>query len=417
LTSAVAAPLPRAVLIIDESDPSSGAPTIFSTTVRATLSNVKPSAVVFGETLDLTRFSGPKQEAILRSYIQQKYSDVRFGVFVAVGALAFDLLRRWWSELWPDVPVVFAAIDERTAAELRPDSNTTGLIMQRTIKSMMAAARILVPDLQGVAVLGGTLSRDPYRLPYLVELPALAAETKLINLTGLPLAAQTARAAELPDKTAILYTSLFIDDEGTRYSAPDALTAIAKVANRPIVVDMESLVGFGATGGFVINNVTYGQEVAALAVRILDGVSVAANPIANEYTRPPFDWRQLQKWHIGESILPAESEIRFRAQTMWEQFSTQILAASALFLIQLALIGWLIYEYRRRQLAEVQARNSMAELTQLNRFATAIFRAQDQGGPPARRASWASARARDHDRHRPGGGAPAARARPGGCRW
>ena len=61
--------------------------------------------------------------------------------------------------------------------------------------------------------------------------------------------------AALPDKTAILYTSLFIDDEGTRYSAHDALAAIARVANRPRVVDVESRIGLGATGGFVLDNV------------------------------------------------------------------------------------------------------------------------------------------------------------------
>jgi signal transduction histidine kinase len=372
LTSAVAAPLPRAVLVIDESDPSSGAPTTFSATLRATLSNVKPSVAVFGETVDLTRFSGPKQETILRTYIQQKYSDVRFGVIVAVGASAFDLVKRWRPELWPDVPIVFAAIDEMTAADLKPDSNSTGLVMQRTINSMMTAARILVPDLQGVAVLGGSLSRDPYRLQYLVELPMLATETKLIDLTGLPLGAQVARAGELPDKTAILYTSLFIDDEGTRYSAPEALTAIAKTANRPIIVDVESLVGFGATGGFVLDNVAYGQEVATRALRILNGASVAAIPVAvSEFTKPVFDWRQLQKWQIEERILPAGSEIRFRPPSMWEQYSAQIITACAVFLVQTALIGWLIYEHRRRHFAEVQARNSMAELTQLNRVSTA----------------------------------------------
>jgi C4-dicarboxylate-specific signal transduction histidine kinase len=200
----------------------------------------------------------------------------------------------------------------------------------------------------------------------------LAAQTELTDLTGLPLAAQTTRAAALPDKTAIFYTSLFIDDEGTRYSSADALTAIARVANRPIVVDVESLVGFGATGGFVLNNVAYGQEVAALVLRILNGASIAASPIAvSEFTKPVFDWRQLQRWHIKESTLPAGSEIRFRSPSMWEQYSTQILTACAVFLIQTALIGWLIYEHRRRHLAEVRARNSMAELTQLNRLATA----------------------------------------------
>ena len=40
-------------------------------------------------------------------------------------------------------------------------------------------------------------------------------------------------------------------------------------------------------------------------------------------------------------------------------------------LAQVALISWLIYEHRRRSRAEVLARNSMAELTHMNRVATA----------------------------------------------
>jgi signal transduction histidine kinase len=344
------------VLIIDESDPSSGVPTTFSTTLRSTLNNATPRVAVFDETLDFSHFSGPKQEAILRTYIRQKYGDVNFGVIVAVGAASFDLVTRWRSDLWPDVPVIFAAIDELTASGLKVDSNTTGLIMRRSIKSMMTSARILVPDLRGVAVLGGSLERDPYRLQYLRELPTLAAETELINLTGLPLAVQVMRAAALPDRTAILYTSLFIDDEGTRYSAPDALAEIARVANRPIVVDVESLVGLGATGGIVLSNVSYGKEAGALTLRILDGASVAANPIAvSEFTQPIFDWRQLERWGISESRLPPGSEIRFRSPTAWEQYRRQILATAALLLLQAVMIIALLYEHRRRRDSQIAA--------------------------------------------------------------
>ena len=86
LTPAAAEPLTRAALIIDESDASGGIPTTFSATLRTTLRNSTPRVAVFGETLDLSRFADPKQEPILRTYIQQKYSDIRFGVIVAVGA-------------------------------------------------------------------------------------------------------------------------------------------------------------------------------------------------------------------------------------------------------------------------------------------------------------------------------------------
>ena len=360
------------MLVLDEPDPSSGNPIIFSVTLKATLNTSTPRVAVFGETLNLSRFVGPHQEAILRTYVDQKYRDVNFGVIVAVGASAFDLVRRWRSELWPNVPVVFAAIDELTAADFKLDPETTGLIMRRTISSMMAAAHILVPDLQGVAVLGGLLEKDPYRLQYLRELPGLAAETQLTNLTGLPLAAQMRQASALPKNTAILYTSLFIDNEGTRYSSTEALAEIAKVANRPILIDVENLVGAGATGGFALNNVAYGKEVAALALRILNGGSIAENPVrVSEFTQPVFDGRQLQRWGISESRLPPGSEIRFRSTGPWEQYGQYILAISAVLLLQAALIFWLMYEHRRRHLAEVQARQSMAELAVMNRLATA----------------------------------------------
>jgi C4-dicarboxylate-specific signal transduction histidine kinase len=79
----------------------------------------------------------------------------------------------------------------------------------------------------------------------------------------------------------------------------------------------------------------------------------------------------MQRWGISEKNLPPGGEILFRDPTVWGQYRAYILAAAAAILIQAALIFWLLYERRRRHLAEVQARNSMAELTQLNRLATA----------------------------------------------
>jgi signal transduction histidine kinase len=370
-TLAGAEPFSRAVLIIDQSDPSSGAPTTFSSTLRTSLNGFTPHVAVYGETLDVGRFAGPRQDEILRNYLREKYRDVRFGAIVAVGLSAFELVNRWRPELWPGVPVVFAAIDEMSAARLNIGSDVTGIIMHRTIDSMMAAARLMVPDLKGVTVLGGNLQHDNYRRQYLEELPALAAKIELTNLTGRPLAEQLKRAADLPEKTAILYVSLFIDDAGTMYSSPDALSEIAKVANRPIVVDIDNLVERGATGGFVLNNVSYGREVALLALRIIEGSEVAKIPVAvTEFTRPVFDWRQLKRWGISESTLPASSDIRSRESTVWEQYRTQLLIGLAVVLVQSTIISGLIFERRRRLASELVSRSRLSEIVRLNRVTT-----------------------------------------------
>jgi C4-dicarboxylate-specific signal transduction histidine kinase len=79
----------------------------------------------------------------------------------------------------------------------------------------------------------------------------------------------------------------------------------------------------------------------------------------------------MQRWGISERRLRPGSEIFFRDPTAWERYRMEILAICAVLLAQIALISWLIYENRRRNRAEVLARNSISELTHLNRVATA----------------------------------------------
>ena len=56
---------------------------------------------------------------------------------------------------------------------------------------------------------------------------------------------------------------------------------------------------------------------------------------------------------------------------MWERNWWQIALATAIIVLQAGLIAALLREHRRRQFAEVQSRQRMAELAHVNRFATA----------------------------------------------
>jgi signal transduction histidine kinase len=79
----------------------------------------------------------------------------------------------------------------------------------------------------------------------------------------------------------------------------------------------------------------------------------------------------LQRWKISESRLPPGSEILFREPTVWERYSWQIALITTVILLQAGLISALLREHRRRQLAEVDSRQRMAELARVVRFSTA----------------------------------------------
>ena len=230
----------------------------------------------------------------------------------------------------------------------------------------------MVPNLKGVAIAGDSRGRQTVFRHFLDDLPSAVSGVEVIDLTGLPMRELRQRAAVLPDHTAILYTSIYSDGEGTYYSPADALALLAQTSSRPIVVAADTFVGPGGIGGFVMDAPAIGEEAAKLALRILDGESASNMPAAVGNTiRPLFDWRQMQRWEVSEASLPPGSEIRFREATAWERYRWQIVSIIAVLLIQTALIIGLMYEHRRRRKAEFEGRRRLSELAHMNRHATA----------------------------------------------
>ena len=133
---------------------------------------------------------------------------------------------------------------------------------------------------------------------------------------------------------------------------------VSAAANVPTYGFLDQYVGRGIVGGNVYSISTYGAETAKLALRVLAGTE-APEPQVYEVpiNKPLFDWRQLRRWGISESMLPKGSEIWFREPSAWDQHWPQILATMAAILVQAVLIGWLLHERQYRRRAERRHRN------------------------------------------------------------
>ncbi len=179
-------------------------------------------------------------------------------------------------------------------------------------------------------------------------------------------------AANLPPHSAIFWIGLNVDAAGVAHEGNSAFSRLYRVANAPIFFHDETFFGEGIVGGPM--QVVAGQtkKAAEVALRILDGEKPGdIKPSFVEVAAPMFDWRQMQRWGISESSLPPGSTVYFREPTVWERYSWQIALITAVILLQAGLISALLREHRRRQFAEVQSRQRMAELAHVNRFSTA----------------------------------------------
>ena len=328
------------------------------------------SVLVYTEDLDLYRFNAPGYPETLATYLQEKYRDKPIGIVISVGSSALDYALRLRTSIWPNVPIVFAAVDKKTA-DLGIVPGVTGVTVQLTLTDMIRAARSLLPDTTRFALVGDQLKNQLYYGRFAQELVDYSKDFQFIDLTGRPLTEVKQRVAVLPEHTVILYIGIN-GDQAAVYASAELVPQIAEVANRPIIVGVETYFGSGAIGGYLLSPRQIGREAGHLALRVLGGEDPSTIPItASSDPKPVFDWRQLKRWNISDSSLPTGSEIRFRSPDLWEQYRWEIMAAFGIVLIQSGMIGRLMIERHRRQDAEEETRRRVLQVIHLNRTATA----------------------------------------------
>ena len=97
-----------------------------------------------------------------------------------------------------------------------------------------------------------------------------------------------------------------VDAAGVVHETDTALNKLSSMANAPIFSYDDYFFGEAIVGGPMYSVREGSQITAAVAIRILNGEKagdIKTPPI--KFAAPKFDWRQMQRWGISDSILPA----------------------------------------------------------------------------------------------------------------
>src|SRR4249919_990219 len=294
-------------------------------------------------------------------------------IIVSIGAPAAAFVQRHRQRLFAGTPMVLMAVDERRVQYSNLIANDTAVAVRINYLSAFENILQVVPDNKDVIVVVGTSQIEKFWKEAIgKEVEPHANRIKLSWTDELSFEALLKNASALPPHTAIFWELMIVDAAGVVHEGDTPLTRLHAVANAPIFSYDESFFGSAIVGGPLLLVAYSSRQAAAVAVRILGGEKpgeIRTPPV--QFASPVFDWREMQRWGISESRLPAGSEIRFRSLTAWEQYRWQVLFIVAVILTQTLLIMGLLYEHQRRRRAEVQSLQRMAELAHLNRVATA----------------------------------------------
>ena len=306
-------------------------------------------------------------------YLRALFAKRPLDLIVSIGAPAAAFVQRHRPQLFAATPMVFTALDQRRVQYSSLTANDAVVALRINYLSAFENILQVLPDTKDVIVVVGTSPIEKFWKEAIgKEVEPLANRIKLSWTDELSFEALLKQASALPPHTAIFWELMIVDAAGVVHEGDVPLTRLHAVANAPIFSYDESFFGNAIVGGPLLLAADTGRQTAAAAIRILNGEKpggIRAPPV--QFASPVFDWREMQRWGIGENSLPPGSEILFRNPTAWQQYRAYIIAIIGAILLQGALIFWLLYEHWRRTVAEANSMELTHELVQMNRFATA----------------------------------------------
>ncbi|WP_338695671.1 sensor histidine kinase [Bradyrhizobium sp. 26S5] len=372
--SQAADPGPKRVLMLHSFGPRSKPWSDYAQAIRTEIDLHSQSSVEFLEhSLVNAGQSQEKLEGAVVEYLSTLYTDHPPDLIVALGAPAASFIQRHRQLIFPMVPMIITAVDQRLVQYEKLTDNDAVVSATNDVPFLFENIMRVLPDTKTIAIVNGTSQIERFWTEEMRrELAPLAGRVELKWYDELPFDELLKKAEHLPPHTAIFFVLMNVDAAGITHETGNALNKLAASASAPIFSFDGSFFGENVVGGPMFSPLEGGRIAAAVAIRILEGEKAGnIKTPAIEYASPKFDWRQMQRFGISDSNLPIGSTVYFRQPTVWERYRWQIASIVAVLLIQIGFISVLLREHRRRQLAEVQARQRMAELAHVNRFSTA----------------------------------------------
>jgi signal transduction histidine kinase len=356
------------VVILNGLDPYLPAYLAIDSAMRASLASESNRRIVlYSEPLDAQRFAvGPLEPEVL-ALLTKKYSGLRIDAVVTVMQPALDFFKRHGDQVWPGARLVFHGIPGIEPTTLPP--NAIGQVNRDDFDGTIDLARRLQPDARRILVISGVSPLDAELERRAREvMPAKAAGVAAEYLSGWPLSELVNRVAEEPADTIIFYLSQFRDRNGRPYLPREVLRAISGASAAPVYGLFETYVGFGVAAGNMEFYEDRGRLVGQLVRDAVAGTPlVPGRAVFNVPSRCVSDARALRRWSLDESRLPDGCDVRFVQHSFWRQYWWQIALTLALLSAQTMLIMGLLFQRRRRRLAEEESRKRLSEMAHLNR--------------------------------------------------
>ena len=301
-----------------------------------------------------------QEEAAFVDYLHALFARHHVDLVVPMGAPAVGFAQKYRARLFPDTPMLLAAVDQRLVQSSSLTTNDAVIAVRHEPRLLVEAMLRLLPGTTNVALVFGNSPLEKFWADeFMRESQLPTNHVGWESFSGLSFEQIKRRASVLPPGSVMLFGDLLVDGDGIPHTGDEALIDLHAAANAPIFGIHDFQLGHGIVGGPLVAVHELARKSASAAARILAGESPANfRPAPLGPTVPTYDWRELRRWKIPPDRLPACSIIKYRVPTIWERYRFLIITGLSVLVLQAVLITDLVLSLQRRRKAERSLRES-----------------------------------------------------------
>jgi signal transduction histidine kinase len=293
-------------------------------------------------------------------------------LIVTTAGPASVFARKYRLQLFPDVPLLFASVDQRFLGEAPLGANETAVAVMNDFPAIVDDILRILPRTSRIfMIVGYGPIRDFWRHRLEEQFSRYRGRVAFVWSDELSFPEILRRSSQLPPHSAIFFITLGTDAEGAAYADERVLAELHAAANAPLFAANDNYLGQGIVGGTMLSADAISRSATDVAIRLLNGASPTDVRLPPQLPgQPIFDWRELKRWDIPESRLPPGSLVKFRGPTLWSEYRGTVMAVAGALVLQAILIVGLLLERRARRRAENQNRRNLSLAANISRRET-----------------------------------------------
>lgn len=328
------------------------------------------------EYLDTKRNTDTSYLSLQAALLRHKLANSIFDLIVTTDNGALNFVLKYRQSIFRGAPVVFCGVNAFQPSQLQGQLDITGLAENPPFAETMRTALGLHPDTKEFVVIGADQSiTDLITDATLHELEGLFPNIRFTYWNNLPAQELRTRLQALGEGQIIFVHGVMRNEEGVLVDYRDKNLFLSTYAKVPIYGFWDFEMGTGCVGGRMVEGRAEGVRAARLAMRVLAGADPDSIPVdIKTPSRFIFDYIQLQRFGIQESLLPAGSLILNEPTRFYQIDKRYIWTATAGVAVLLAALAMLMSSIQRRKEAQEVLRRHKEQLEEAVRSRTEHLR-------------------------------------------